>query len=60
MTVLPSDPDPFTIDELVLFNRLARIGKAPPNFSTRKERAEWLDKHRHLVEDRPQDRQASP
>ena len=53
MTVLPSDPDPFTIDELVLFNRLARIGKAPPNFSTRKERAEWLAKHRHLVEDKP-------
>jgi hypothetical protein len=52
MTVMPSNPDPISIDDLVTYSRLKRLrGLEPPPFISRVERDAWLEKHRHLVAD---------
>jgi hypothetical protein len=51
MTVTPTNTKPFTVEEVVLMNRLRRLGKPQPSFATQREIREWLERNRHLVED---------
>jgi hypothetical protein len=44
--------EPYTIHEVVLMERLRRRGIPEPSFATRKETLAWLEKWRHLVEDK--------
>lgn len=42
-----------TVEQSILLNRLQRIGKIPPPHASLEVTLQWLEEHRHLVEDRP-------
>lgn len=46
-------PKPITVEESVLIARLERLGIKEPPHTNRDELQAWLDKNRHLVEDKP-------